>query len=76
MRFYRAASHVQLLGNVRVIASLKQKLHDLLLTSTQTNCLFAHGLPPILIHHRLQPGVTARPDCMVLHLPLLNGLFP
>jgi len=45
MRFHCSPSHIQLLGDISVVASLQKQLNDLLFTSTQTDRLIAHGSP-------------------------------
>jgi hypothetical protein len=46
MRLDGSPSHIQLLGDISVIASLQQQLNDLLLASTQTD-LIVHGSPSL-----------------------------
>jgi hypothetical protein len=50
MRLHRAPGHVELSGNLRIVATLKQQFGDLLFARTQPNRAFVHfGFPLVLI---------------------------
>jgi hypothetical protein len=73
MRLHCSPSHIQLLGDISVVASLQQQLNDLLLATTQTD-LIVHGSPSLRLRPD-QPEVTARP-CLHSSAPTLGGLIP
>jgi hypothetical protein len=50
MRLHRAPGHLELSGNLRIVATLKQQFGNLLFARTQPNRAFVHfGFPPGLI---------------------------
>jgi len=52
VRFYGAPSHLELAGNLGVVATLQKQFYDLLLARTETNCHIVHSNSiPLVMHH-------------------------
>jgi hypothetical protein len=59
VRFDRAPGHLELSGNLRIVATLKQQFGNLLFARTQPNGAFVHFGFPL---GSMIPGLTIKPQ--------------
>jgi hypothetical protein len=55
MSLHGAPRHLELAGNLGVVAALQKQLHNLLLAGPEPNCLIPHQVRIPFHRHPLQP---------------------